>query len=74
MGGMFRGCIRLTVIYTSEQFVTGEVSNSGDMFFNCSALVGGNGTKYDENHTNAEYARMDNPPGEPGYFTYKPLT
>ena len=27
--------------------------------------------KYDENHTGADYARIDNPPSAPGYFTFK---
>ena len=40
------------------------------MFRDCSALVGGNGTKYDESHTDKEYARIDTP-STPGYFTYK---
>lgn len=40
------------------------------MFNNCTNLVGGNGTKYDDNHTDAEYARFD-APGAPGYFTAK---
>jgi hypothetical protein len=40
------------------------------MFFGCTSLVGGNGTVYDANHIDVEYARIDKP-GQPGYFTQK---
>ena len=33
--------------------------------------MGGQGTKYDLNHTNAEYARIDGGLSAPGYFTYE---
>lgn len=39
------------------------------MFLNCTQLVGGNGTTYDANHIDAEYARVDGENGLPGYFT-----
>lgn len=45
-----------------------NVTRSGDMFSDCTALVGGNGTVYDANHTDLGYARIDKP-GQPGYFT-----
>ena len=32
-------------------------------------LVGGKGTKFDSNHTDGEYARIDGGPNSPGYFT-----
>ena len=67
---MFSGCVVLTTIYASEKFITDQVENSDDMFYRCESLTGGAGTVYDENHTNAEYARID-APGTPGYFTMK---
>lgn len=40
------------------------------MFMKCTALVGGKGTAYDENHVDAEYAVIDGQ-YETGYFTEK---
>lgn len=48
----------------------GNIQNSDNMFYNCTSLTGGNGTTFDANHTDAEYARIDKP-GQPGYFTQK---
>ena len=41
------------------------------MFDGCESLVGGKGTTYDDNFTNATYARPDGGPNKPGYFTEK---
>ena len=49
------------------QLPAGAVSTG--MFKGCIRLVGGNGTAYDASHTDGEYARIDNPPDAPGYFT-----
>ena len=70
MDGMFYGAKALTTIYASDKFNTNIVSESGNMFFNTTSLVGGNGTTYDSNHLDKEYARID-APGTPGYFTEK---
>ncbi|MBO7441411.1 MAG: BspA family leucine-rich repeat surface protein [Bacteroidales bacterium] len=43
------------------------------MLYGCTNLYGGNGTAYDENHTNAEYARIDID-GTSGYFTKEGAT
>lgn len=71
---MFNSCSCLVTIYASENFVTSGVTSSGSsgsMFYKCSAnLVGGNGTKYSDSHTDKTYARIDLP-GQPGYFTAK---
>ena len=40
------------------------------MFFGCTSLVGGNGTKFDASHIDSEYARVDTN-DTPGYFTLK---
>ena len=42
------------------------------MFKGCTSLVGGMGTTYDENYTDAAYAHPDKE-GNPGYFTEKDL-
>ncbi len=70
---MFNGCSSLTTIYADEaKWSTASVTvgYDYDMFKNCTSLVGGNGTVYNANHINAEYARIDKP-GQPGYFTQK---
>ena len=41
------------------------------MFRYCPKITGANGTKVGSNPTDKTYARVDNPPDSPGYFTYK---
>ena len=41
------------------------------MFKGCTALTGGSGTKFDENHVDLDYARVDGGKEAPGYLTYK---
>lgn len=43
------------------------------IFNGCTNLIGGQGTKYDPNHTGIEYARIDGGEESPGYFTLKPV-
>lgn len=77
MWGMFKNCQNLATIYASTSFVTDAVSqrNSTDMFANSTnihRLVGGAGTAWSSsNPTDKTYARIDNPPDAPGYFTLK---
>lgn len=68
---MFYGCTSLTTIYDYNSYSSNGYSypeSSKNMFYGCINLVGGNGTKYDSSHTDAEYARMDNE-YQKGYFT-----
>ncbi len=65
MEGMFARCTALTTIYCND---TWTPDDSDDMFLDCTSLVGGNGTAYDDAHTNADYARPDEE-SKPGYFT-----
>ena len=69
MGNMFGFCGNLQTIYASELFDTSNVTEDAYMFDGCTSLVGGAGTTYNSSKTNAEYARIDNPPSEKGYFT-----
>lgn len=72
MGAMFYGCSSLTTIQCDEDW--SKVSaNSTAMFDGCSSLVGGKGTKYDNVHKDAAYARPDggSESNTPGYFTRK---
>ncbi len=69
---LFAQSANLETIYATDAFVTDAVAEGkdGNMFTNCQALVGAKGTKYDDNHTDREYARIDRE-GKPGYFTWK---
>ncbi|MBR4705534.1 MAG: leucine-rich repeat protein [Paludibacteraceae bacterium] len=71
MSYMFRGCESLKTIYCNDAW---NPSSSGYMFYGCTALVGGEGTKYDDSKTDATYARPDGLGGQPGYFTVRGVT
>lgn len=63
----FYGCEKCTTIYASDAFVVNTTSNL--MFQWDTLLVGGAGTTYSV--YDQTYARIDNPPDNPGYFTEK---
>lgn len=74
MSNMFQNCTSLTTIYADDKFVTTAITNninSSNMFYDCTKLVGGNGTAvavkkvYDKT-----YAKIDQP-GQEGYFTLR---
>ena len=69
MQAMFSGCTNLTTIYCKGNW-SATSANTQNMFNGCTSLVGGNNTNYDPNHTDASYARLDEP-GQQGYFTDK---
>ena len=69
MENMFSGCSALTTIYVGAGWDTSNVTMSLDMFEGCTSLVGGNGTAYDENHTDKEYARLYGGTSIPSYLT-----
>ena len=58
----------LETVYVSDLWNTNAVTNSTEMFHNVPVLVGGNGTRYDENHIDKQYACIDGKDGNPGYF------
>ena len=66
---MFFNCPQLKTIYVVDGWSTAAVTSSDDMFKYCTALVGGQGTTYDENHVDAAYAHIDGGTSNPGYFT-----
>ena len=68
MDFMFGDCYELTTIYCSKDWSSTSAS-SDNMFGTCRKLVGGNGTAFDSNVTNATYARPDGGTASPGYFT-----
>jgi surface protein len=80
MISMFSSMTSVQTIYVSNLWDTSLVTgnNSNYMFGSsnvpssyCSSLVGGSGTPFDSSYTDVTYARVDNPPGSPGYFTLK---
>ena len=56
-------------IYVSDRWSTEKVTNGSEMFYLCANLVGGQGTKYDYNHSDYTYAHIDGGADNPGYFT-----
>jgi len=67
---MFTGCSSLNTIYVDiENWSTARVSSGGDMFSNCTNLVGGSGTTWSQNHINVSYAHVDGGQAYPGYLT-----
>ena len=69
--GMFEWCENLKTIYVGDGWNTNSVIFGREMFRGCSNLIGGQETKYDENHIDTEYARIDGGESNPGYFTKK---
>ena len=72
---MFASCTNLTTIYVSEYnkttgkgWTTKNVTDSRDMFYATTKLVGGNGTKFNSSYIDATYARIDKT-RKKGYFT-----
>jgi hypothetical protein len=69
---MFYNCPDLRTIYVGSGWSTAAVTTSTNMFYNCSSLVGGQGTTWNEsNPTDKTYAHIDGGPSNPGYFTAK---
>ena len=71
MGYMFNSCDELETIYVSDGWTVENVTNSGLMFSGCLSLKGGQGTTYNENKIDKEYAHIDGGESNPGYFTLK---
>ena len=71
MGSMFNQCSNLRTIYVGNGWSTAAATDSEQMFYNCSNLVGGQGTTYDANHVDKTYAHIDGGTSNPDYFTAK---
>ena len=68
MSSMFAKCSALKMIRVGDGWSTANAAANEYMFGGCNALEGGCGTVFDEEHTDAEYARIDSADA-PGYFT-----
>ena len=79
MNDMFANSTSLTTIYVTDVWTTEAAernfAQTGEgthrTFQNCTQLVGGAGTKYDENDHSAFKAHIDGGPDNPGYLTDK---
>ena len=69
MNKMFFNCKNLRTIYVSDGWNTDAVTDSERMFEVCDKLVGGKGSKFDENVIDKTYARIDGGTGSPGYLS-----
>lgn len=66
----FNGMSKLKTIYVSDLLDCTVDETTADTFKGCNQLVGGAGTAFSTAKvTTAGYARLDNPPESPGYFT-----
>lgn len=75
LGYMFSSCSALTTIYSGSGWAkTFDSSNGIDVFIGSTNLVGGAGTTYNFNYTDATYARIDGGASAPGFFTDKNAT
>ena len=70
MYGMFGNAEKLKTIYVSDAWQILQACDTSFMFVNCEALIGGNGTAYNDQHVDGTYARIDTEDA-PGYFTLK---
>ena len=59
----------ITTIIVPKSVSFPEIARDGYVFQDAGSLVGGAGTRWSASHIDGEYARIDNPPTAPGYFT-----
>ena len=69
---MFAHCNMLETILVGNGWNTSNVTIFSSMFYDCTNLVGENGTTYNSSYTNKTYARID-AEGTPGYLTLRQL-
>lgn len=69
---MFADCTSLKTVYVGDLWGTENVANGQDKnsFLNCTNIVGEDGTTYDSNKINLEYAKIDGDNGTAGYLTH----
>lgn len=61
----------LETIYANAGLDFSQATASNNVFRACVNLVGGEGTSFDPTYIGKQYARVDDPPTRPGYFTAK---
>ena len=65
----FKNCTNLTNIYVSKNPDLSSVTWSDDMFTGCYNLRGGKYSKFTDYGSDLKYAKIDEGPEDPGYFT-----
>lgn len=70
MSKMFAWDEELTTIRASERWTMQSIENAQNMFQGCSKILGGEGTKYNKDYIDGQFARVDQGVNSPGYFTY----
>ena len=71
MHSMFYGCAELVTVYVSDLWVINSGVETTNMFINAKKIVGEDGTTFSWDHfLDGEWARVDDLPDNPGYFTY----
>ena len=68
---MFDNCANLKTIYAGAGWIIGKDTDSEGMFWNSTKLVGGKGTIFSPDATDASRAKIDGGKANPGYFTAK---
>ncbi|MBR6177729.1 MAG: BspA family leucine-rich repeat surface protein [Bacteroidales bacterium] len=73
MEKMFAECTKLKTIYVSDKWSINrvDIGRDAEMFLGCTNLIGGEGTIYNPDIINKNYARIDGGKDIPGYFTKK---
>ena len=71
MSFMFSECSQLETIYVGNDWTVDNVEMGTYMFSGCTSLKGGQGTTYNENKIDKEYAHIDGGESNPGYLTLK---
>lgn len=61
----------LETIYANAGLDFSQATAFNNVFRSCVNLVGGEGTPFNSSFIGKQYARIDNPPDAPGYFTAK---
>ena len=70
MQAMFANNYHLTTILVGDGWTTDAVTNSANMFYGCTQLVGDQGTAYNANYLDKAYAHIDGGTSNPGYFSH----
>ena len=69
MKGMFSNCPNLTTIYAQDWNMDNVYDHGEPMFTGCTSLLGERGTTFAQGGNNSFYARIDEAPERPGYFS-----
>ena len=71
MSEMFRSCSALQTIYVGDGWSMSDMTLnfSRNVFKDCTSLVGDQGTTYDADHVDADYAHIDGGSSNPGYLS-----